>query len=196
MGKKKEKHTPPYILSPPRREGCVDDGRLGWCSAEVPHPPPRRQPGPCSVQTSPAGETANSPGSTPHPTWCLFAAARKPECPRGPQSGFLPGSAWPEQPVACSSQGFGSNWFHLFHWFHWYGGPGKQKAPAGDASAGLGWLSLVSLGQPFCRPGCPSRDRDARQAPPLFLFPPLPTLPALPAPPLSLPGENRAKGWG
>jgi len=34
----------------------------------------------------------------------------------------------------------------LFHLFHWYGGPGKQKAPAGDASAGLGWLLLVSPG--------------------------------------------------
>ena len=34
-------------------------------------------------------------------------------------------------------------------WFHWYGGPGKQKAPAGYASAGLGWLLLVSPGQPY-----------------------------------------------
>jgi len=54
----------------------------------VPHPPPRQQRGPCCAQKL---------SYAPHPTWCLFAAARKPECPRGPQSGFLPGSAWPGQ---------------------------------------------------------------------------------------------------
>jgi len=50
----------------------------------VPHPPPRQQPRPCSAQKL---------SSAPHPTWCLFAAGQKPECPRDPQSGFLLGHA-------------------------------------------------------------------------------------------------------